>query len=115
MHSGSTHVLFSIRADGKHLYRSNGLYPNCAWNQSQVPPLSLPLAAIAANCTSRIICHVLRQVKQLIKMGALAPRYPGVSEADDKFNDECPICFFRCTCGRCRSCTFSCMMQLSCP
>jgi hypothetical protein len=38
------------RADGRHLYRSNGLYPTCAWNQSQVllyycylpPPPSQP-------------------------------------------------------------------------
>ena len=40
-------------------------------------------------------CLMERQVKQLVKMGALAPRYPGVSEADEQFNDECPICFFR--------------------
>jgi hypothetical protein len=51
-------------------------------------------AALVARCT-RSLTRCARQVKQLIKMGALAPRYPGVSDADEQFNDECPICFFR--------------------
>jgi hypothetical protein len=82
------------RADGKHLYRSNGLYPSCAWNQSQVSVNEL-LTTRARTHSRHTKCLMERQVKQLVKMGALAPRYPGVSEADEQFNDECPICFFR--------------------
>lgn len=83
------------RADGKHLYRSNGLYPSCAWNQSQVSVNVLLLTTRARTHSRHTKCLMERQVKQLVKMGALAPRYPGVSEADEQFNDECPICFFR--------------------
>ena len=63
--------------------------PNlCVGSDSSIS--RLPLTAHYA------LSYSARQVKQLIKMKALAPRYPGLNEADEQFNDECPICFFRC-------------------